>query len=221
MRAHAAALAAVLAVATLAPAADAAPKKKKPAPPPACNLVKDATGDASNSFQGAAVLPADQGLDLVGGDVVADAKNITAVIRLAAEPGDATWYMKRYIMQMNVAGLANPLVLAVGIAPTGTTYSFGYYGTTSTGTTGYSYSGTAAVGKIEGKVLTVGTTLANIATMEKLGVVKPGAKVSGFTLTANRRIPAAGPGSVYVADEATGKTPYVVGGRSCIANFTG
>lgn len=198
----------------------AAPAKAKPKP--SCNLVKDATGDVSNKYQGVDAFPADGGLDLVGADIVSDTKNITAVIRLAAEPGSATAYAKRYIAQVNVAGLANPLVLAAAITPTGTTYSFGHYGATATGT-GFSYSATPAVGKIEGKVITVGTTLANIAANTNLGVVKKNAKISGFSLTANRRVPAFTQvtGQVIVADDALGKTPYYAGGLSCIKPFAG
>lgn len=192
------------------------------APRKACNLVKDVTGDVSNKFNGVDAFQPDAGLDLVGADVVSDAKNITAVIRLAAEPGTATVYAKRYIAQVKVAGLANPLVLAAAITPTGTAYSFGYYGTTTTGT-GYNYSATTAAGKIEGKVITVSTSLANIAAMPELGAIKKGAKVSGFTLTANRRVPAFTQvtGQVIVADDAFGKVAYYAGGASCIKPFAG
>lgn len=214
------ATAVVVAAGLSATAADAAPKPRRI--PPSCNLVKDATGDISNKYQGVDVFQADPGLDLVGADVVSDAKNITAVIRLASAPGSATVYAKRYIVQMNVAGLASPLVLAAAITPTGTTYSFGYYGTTTTGK-GFSYSGTAAVGKIEDKVITVGTSLANIATMTQLGTVKKGAKISGLSLTANRRVPAFTQvtGQVIVADDALGKTSYLAGNPSCIKPFAG
>lgn len=199
----------------------AAPAKAKPKP--SCNLVKDATGDVSNKYQGVDAFPADAGLDLVGADVVSDTKNITAVIRLAAEPGSATAYAKRYIAQVNVAGLANPLILAAAITPTGTAYSFGHYGPGTAGTPSFNYNATPAVGKVEGKLITISTSLANIASDTNLGVVKKNAKISGFSLTANRRVPAFTQvtGQVIVADDALGKTPYYAGGLSCIKPFAG
>jgi hypothetical protein len=216
MRVRALLVATAVVLGTGAAAADAA------APTKTCNLVKDATGDVSNEYNGVGVFQPDAGLDLLGADVVSDSKNMTAVIRLAAEPGTATVYAKRYIAQVKVAGLANPLVLAAAITPTGTAYSFGYYGTTTTGT-GYNYSATAANGKIEGKVITVSTSLANVASMAELGVIKKGAKINGFTLTANRRVPAFTQvtGQVIVADDAFGKGSYFAGGPSCIKPFAG
>lgn len=230
MRFHAAVAAAVLAAVAVAPAADAAPKKKpkpKPLPPPACNLVTDPAGDVSNTLVAVDAFPKDDGLDLLGADVVSDAKNITAVIRLAANPGtadDARVYAKRYILQMNVDGLKNPLLLAAAISPTGIVYSYGFYGPNpTTGNVGFNYSGTPAVGKINEKVITVGTSLANIAAMEQLGPIKPNAKISGLSLTANRRVPSLTQvtGQVMVADEAAGKTPYYAGSRSCVTTYAG
>lgn len=229
MRTNVVLAAAVLAAVAVAPAADAAPKKKKPAPPPpVCNLVRDPAGDVSNKVAGVVeAFPKDDGLDVLGADVVTDAKNITAVIRLAADPGtesDARLYAKRYILQMNVEGHQHPLLLAAAISPTGIVYSYGFYGPNpTTGNVGFNYSGTPAVGKMGEKVITIGTTLANIAAMEQLGPIKPNAKISGFTLTSNRRVPSLTQvtGQVMVADEATGKTPYYAGSRSCITTISG
>lgn len=190
---------------------------KKPAVKPACNLVTDAKGDVSNEYQGVNAFPADSGLDIVAADVASDTKNITAVIRLNATPGSATVYAKRYIATFNVKGLANPLVLAAAVTPTGNTYSFGYYGTTTTGT-GYNYDPTAATGSIADKVITVSTSLANVAANTNLGAVKKGAKISGIIVTANRRVPAFTQvtGQVVTADEATSKSVYYAGNPTCI-----
>jgi hypothetical protein len=217
MRAHALLVAAAVAGCAVAPAAHAAPKPKPKPIPKACNLVVDPTGDVSNAYQGADVFPADPGLDLVGADVATGAKNVTAVIRLASAPGSATAYAKRYIAQFNVAGLANPMVLAAAITPTGTTYSFGWYGTTTTGT-GFSYSATPATGSIDDKTITVSAALSDVAGEASLGVVKKGAKISGFSITSNRRVPALTQvtGTVITADEATGKGPYYAGNPSCV-----
>lgn len=214
MRAYALVLTALVATAA-APAAQAA--APKPKPKPVCNLVVDATGDVSNKYQGVDVFPADQGLDLVGADVATDGKNITALIRLAAAPGSATVYAKRYIAQFKVAGQANPMVLAAAITPTGNTFSFGYYGTTTTGT-GFNYSATAATGKIDGKDIYVTIPLSDVAAEANLGPIKPGAKFNAFSITANRRVPSytGVTGQVVVADDATGKGPYLAGQASCI-----
>jgi hypothetical protein len=212
MRLRALLVTSVLVTSGLATTADAAK-----APPPSCNLVKDAVGDSSNSYQGAPVFPADAGLDIVSADVVSDATAITAVIRLNAAPGSATVYAKRYIAQFTVAGLKNPMVLAAAITPTGNTFSFGYYGTTTTGT-GYNYSATQATGRITDKVISVTIPLADVAAEANLGAIKKGAKISAFAITANRRVPALTQvtGQVIPADEATGKGPYYAGNKSCI-----
>jgi hypothetical protein len=210
MRFRALTVTAVVAVGLVSPSVFAAPKK-------ACNLVVDPTGDTDDSIEGVVPAPADPGLDLVGGDFANDTKKATAIIRLANDPGSATWYAKRYIFQATIAGLKNPLILAAAITPTGTTFSWGYYGATTTGT-GYNYSATAAEGKINGKEIVITALLADIAGNEFLGAVKPGAKVNGITITANRRIPSLAQvtGFVYPADTANGKLPYAAGAASCV-----
>lgn len=215
MRARALLITATLLASGLgATAADAAPKKK---PAPVCNMVKDGTGDTNNNLQGAPLFPADPGLDIVGGDVASNTKNITAVIRLAAAPGQATIYVKRYIAEFRVAGQANPMVLAAAVSATGTTYSFGWVGTTTTGS-GYNYAGTAITGTIVDKVITITAPLAVVAGQAELGPVKKGAKVSALRITANRRLPAVtqAPGIVYPADEGLGKGTYYAGNPSCV-----
>lgn len=195
-------------------AAEAAPKRI----PPTCNMAKDAAGDSSDDFAGAPVFPADAGLDIIGGDVASNGKNITAVIRLAQPPGQATAYIKRYIAQFKVAGQANPMILAAAVGPVGTTYSFGWYGPGTTGDPAYNYSGTPATGSIDGTVITVTASLADAAATEELGAIKKGTKVNALTITANRRLPAVAqaPGQVVTADEAIGKGVYYAGNPSCV-----
>jgi hypothetical protein len=217
MRVRALLVTAAVAASATAPAAHAAKPKPKPKPKPSCNLVTDAKGDVSNKFQGVDAFPADNGLDLVGADVASDAKNITAVIRLANAPGSANVYAKRYIAQFRVAGQANPMILAAAVTPTGTTYSFGYYGNGTTGA-GFNYSATPATGKIDGATITITAALADVAAEANLGAVKPGAEIKTFSITANRRVPSytGAPGQVSVADDATGKGPYKAGQPSCV-----
>ncbi len=208
-------LAVTAAVALAATGSAHAATKKKPIPK-ACNLVKDKAGDVSNDFEGVGAFPADPGLDVLGGDVASDGRNITAVMRLAAEPGDATIYAKRYITQFKVAGQANPMILALAITPTGATYSFGYYGTSTTGT-GWNYPGTAT-GSADGKTIRVTASLADVAAIEQLGPIKKGAKISAITVNSYRRVPAVAqaPGQLVEADLSSGRTPYYAGNPSCI-----
>lgn len=204
----------LLATGLSAVAAQAAPKVA-----PVCNMAKDGTGDTNNDLEGAPVFPDDQGLDLVGADVASNGKNITAVIRLADEPGDATAYVKRYIAQFKVAGQANPMLLAAAIDATGVTYQFGWYGPNATGSNGFRYSGTPATGAIEGQTITITAALADVAAVAELGPVKKGTKINALSVTANRRLPAltAFPqGIVYPADEMIGKGVYYAGNPSCV-----
>lgn len=212
MRLRAALATSIVVGASLAAVADAAPAPKK-----ACNLVTDAKGDVDNSIEGPAQFPADDGLDLLGADVATNGKNVTAVIRLVNQPGSATLYAKRYILQFNAVGAKNPVALAVAITPTGTSYSWGYYGTTTTGT-GYTYPGTAT-GKISETTITVSAALADLAANENIGAIKHGAKISSIQVTSNRRVPSLAQvtGSLFQADIATGKTAYYAGSPSCIA----
>lgn len=222
MRAHAVLAAAVVAAVAAAPAAHAAPKKR-PAPP-VCNLVVDKTGDVSRKFQGVDVFPGDQGLDIASADIVTDATRITAVIRLAAAPTSSMLYGKRFTMQMNVAGFANPLVLSAVIPQSGgPTYTFGYYGANpTTGSAAYNEF-TPAAGKIEGTTLTIGASLANIASKPELGTIRPGTKISGLQAGTSRRMHPVtfAPATAYSADDASTGTVYVAGSKSCVAPFGG
>ena len=223
MRARAVLAAAVI-TAVAAPVADAAPKKR-PAPP-VCNLVVDKAGDVSTRLQGLSVFPGDQGLDLLSADIVTDATRITAVLRLAAAPGSTPLYGKRYTMQMNVAGLPNPLVLSAVVPQTGApTYTFGYYGANpTTGSMAYNeFTDTPAAGKIEGANLTIGASLATIASKPQLGTIRPGTKISGLLAGTSRRMHPVtfAPGTAYGADDAGSGTVYVAGARSCVAPFGG
>jgi hypothetical protein len=115
----------------LATAAPATAAKKPPPKPktrkPVCNLVTDPKGDAPYPAAGAPSQPA---MDIVGGDVVSDPKQVTTVIRLAG-PGslDPTigWTMRfRFAVAGNayyLAGSYDPVSSAVN----GVTYDWGVY----------------------------------------------------------------------------------------------
>lgn len=184
---------------------------------PSCNLVADPKGDVNNNYQGVGVFPADDGLDIISGDLATNAKTVKVVIKLAAPAGSATVYAKRYIASFKVAGTANPVAIAAAVTPTGNTFSAGYYGPTTTGT-GYTYPVTTATGVIDGSTITVSVPLADLSAVPEIGTIKKGAKVSGITVTSFRRVPALTQvtGQVIEADPAAGKKTYAIGASSCV-----
>jgi hypothetical protein len=92
------------------------------------------------------VFPADDALDIVGGDLAIGAKTVTVVVKTKADPAasPSPLYVRRYIVEFKVAGLANKVVLAAAFGLDGTTYSYGYYSVDSTGSGTYSYDGAAS-----------------------------------------------------------------------------
>lgn len=188
------------------------------AAPKSCDLVTDPKGDVSNDYQGVGVFPADEGLDVISGDLATNAKTVKVVMKLAAPTGSATAYAKRYIMTFKVAGTANPVAVAAAVTPTGNTFSAGYYGPTATGT-GYTYPVTSTVvGVIDGSTITITVPLADLSAVPEIGAIKKGAKVSGITVTSFRRVPALTQvtGQVIEADPAAGKKTYAIGAASCV-----
>lgn len=188
---------------------------------PICNLVVDPPGDVNNTIQGPAAFPEDGGLDLLGGDVASNAKSITAVIRVASDPGTSPLYAKRFIVDFAVAGLKNRPALAVAFTPQGTTYSGGYWGETasSTGGPGYVYpAAITATGKVVGKEIFITVPLEQFAGVPEIGAIKKGAKISNIKVSSNRRVPVVlqVTGQLFTADEATGKKTYAAGAKSCV-----
>jgi hypothetical protein len=123
---------ALIAFALILAAAAPASAARKPPPKPkvrkaVCNLVTDPGGDAAYP---AAQAPSQPALDIVGGDVVSDLKQVTAVIRLGG-PGAADqtigWTMRfRFAVAGNayyLAGSYDPVSSAVN----GITYDWGIY----------------------------------------------------------------------------------------------
>lgn len=219
MRAYALIATTALVATALAPAASAAPKKKKPAPvPPACNLVKDAKGDVTRTLVAADLFPEDAGLDIVGGDVATGAKTVTALVRLAGPATASPLYVSRYIVEFNVAGLKNKVVLAAGVGLDGTTYNYGFYDTSSPTGGSYSYPGTAT-GAVKENAVTITANLADLAGNEDIGAIKKGARISGIMVSTKRRVPpltTSPRGQLVNADDATSKSSYSAGQSSCL-----
>lgn len=80
---------AILALVAGATAADAAPRRRKPAPPkPVCKVIQDPAGDATEALGASA--PTDPALDLVSADVASNATHVTAVWRVLSLAGNQT-----------------------------------------------------------------------------------------------------------------------------------
>lgn len=182
---------------------------KKPTVKPVCMLIKDSAGDAKGANGG------DQSLDVLSADLSADAKNITAVIRLAGSPtGTDTnapvgrnWYL-----QFDAPGAANPLYLSASSDVKGTlTYSYGDVEPSANGTIATA-KGTA-IGSVVGKDLHITLPTSGFGA---LATIKPGTKLGGLTAVTYwyLGVPLV-IGALEPGDDASGKS-YVVGTPSCV-----
>jgi hypothetical protein len=191
----------VLAVVGSGLSANAATKKAKPKPKPVCNLVTDKKGDADASQLGS---NEDQALDIVSADVATDAKNITAVIR--------------------VAKLANP----DSMSPLGNYYSFQFTGSSQQvghnmyvqiEPTGVVWQGGSGTGVIDAAHNEIRMTLPLSYFGSGAGAIVPGPPLHGFVVTADWENPAEPvPGTfALVGDTANSTATYVQGTPSCVA----
>ena len=197
------ALAAIAAV-SLAGVAQAAPAKKAP---PVCNQVVDEKDDA-------AIITSQPGMDVVSADIASDAKQLSAVIRLAAKPNTANPEAvgaSRYYFEFLAPGSENPQYLQASIAfGTGTaTFRSGEIVPSANGSTFTNDAVNDGVtGKIEGEVITIN------AKLSALTRIKPavGTKIKGLTV---ETFSLAGVLLVPVDDALTSK-PYVAGAATCV-----
>lgn len=176
-------------------------------PKPVCNLVKDVKGD------GAGPLASDPGLDIISADIASDAKNITAVIRLAGpatESGStAAPEGGAYYFLFNAPDATNVLYLTVSNGLTGEEYAMG-------AVEGSIYRNKPGVvtGHIDGNVITM---TASRSEFSSLASVKPGSKLTN--LVAEVKVPLEVPGvggSLQPADDAAGSKSYTAGSLSCV-----
>lgn len=115
---------AILALVAGATAADAAPRRRKPAPKkPVCKVVQDAKDDATETLETDS--PTDPGLDIVSADIATDANRITVVWRVSSLAGAPTsWPAGRgFNFQFKIHGEVN--VLAATVAPNGNLWQAG------------------------------------------------------------------------------------------------
>jgi hypothetical protein len=98
----------------------------KPAPKPVCNLLTDAAGDADGTFLQEGMLPSSEdAVDIVSGDVAADTKFLTTVLRVkklaassATAPGGLHW---KFFVTVGGSTIYTQVIAPVGGSP-----SFGY-----------------------------------------------------------------------------------------------
>jgi hypothetical protein len=181
----------------------------KPKPKPVCNLIKDDSGDASLQPP----VPSDDSLDIVGGDLASDAKNVTAVIRIKdlSATSVASLSGRNYYFLFSVPTSENPIYFSYESDATGNAAAFGTLvpnATTGVGT--YTSAGTATATLVPEKNeihLTV-----PVSTLGVVGKVKPGTKVTGMSISTTQVL------GVLVAeiDTADAAKSYVAGALSCV-----
>lgn len=184
----------------LAGTAVAAPAK----PAPVCNLVKDGKGDAE-------IVSSQKSLDIVSGDLAADAKTITAVMRLDGTPSGANPEAvggTRYYFSFTVPGTPDAQYLSAIVPFVGEpSFRSGQIVTDGTRST-YTNDTESVEGSIKGSVLTI---TAPVSAFSERAKIKPGTKLSGLTAATFAVV-----GVLLVpVDDASGKT-YTVGTPSCV-----
>jgi hypothetical protein len=190
-------------------AAGTATAATKPKPKPVCKLVTDAAGDASLSTA-APIPPNEAGLDITSADVAANAKVLTAVLRLASLETPATAPLGySAVLYFNVPTSDNALYFRYGNSPvTGPVAEFGWDnpapdgGLTSLGTPG-------VVVDRKKKEIRLSAPLKGFADQ---ATIKLGTKITGLTANTSRDLVAL----LVYADLAESAKSYVVGQPSCV-----
>jgi hypothetical protein len=189
--------------------ASAAPAAK------ACNLVKDDKGDGSGLIDSSS-----GGLDILSADVASDAKNVTAVLRLAAAPpaaGDPNAPEgASYYVEWAAKDAANPVYLTAGSDVTGAfSYAMGEVQPSPAGG-GQLFQNSAGTvtGHVDGAKITI---TVERSVFSALSSVKPGSKLTSITADIFYPVEVPGVGGLLQqADNAVGSKAYVAGSRSCV-----
>jgi hypothetical protein len=204
--------------------ASAAPAKGKVKP--VCNLVADASGDAS--LGGA---PGGAGDDIVSADIATDKTTLTGVVRLAGlAANDPEWLNGRaYFAEFTAPGSPDVLFVQARAYPTGTIWSYGYTGVDPTSGINTSYTLGAATGVIDvaKKEVRISAPVKGFVDGAK-AKIGPGAQLKGLGArvyrqggqglvpsqeVAGTRVPLSGLN--VLLDDATGGS-YVMGTPSCV-----
>ena len=212
-----------LALATFAGAAEGAPAKK------VCNLVNDGTGDtfavrAQDGTPAGAVGPQEAAFDIKTADVAADAKNITAVIRVAKLGSPATspqgrGYAFDFLLPTSDMQGSLRAVFINGQAP----YFEATYKDPSVPNSPSTFLATVT-GFVDEKKNEIHIT-APVSVFSELGAIKAGTLITpaGDAATSGRAVPPS-PGMAGMpvatryafADVATDSKPFRVGTPSCV-----
>ena len=190
------ATAAIVALVAGVSAADAAPRRRKPAPPkPVCKIIQDAKGDATEWIFTTG--PNDPALDMISADLVTDATRVTAVWRMDKLTGDSTSWGVGRGFQTSFKVRGETLILQAVAAPNGNLWQNG--------------AGTGTVDTAKNEVrMTVPIAKLRLP-------VKPGEKLTDIVATTWRT---SGNTEFKVgrSDTANAVTPfyYVAGHPSCV-----
>lgn len=191
-------------------AASAAPAKRKPAPgKPPCNALVDPAADATGFVVTPGPVPNDSNLDIVSGDLGADAKTITAVLRmtdLAASDSNAPTG-RNYVILFTAGDKELYLGAALDSSGAGT-FSAGYVATRRT-----RLGDATGVVDTAKKEIRISAPLSVFADQAQL---KPGMKLTDLNAYSQRFIGASGTGLTPTSDVAEGGKPYVVASASCV-----
>jgi hypothetical protein len=192
--------------------AGAAQAVTKPKPKPVCNLLTDPADDADGTFIAEGVMPSSEdGVDIVSGDVVADTKFVTTVLRVkklsttsATAPGGLHW--KFFIT------IAGEQIYTQAIAPTGGSpiFTFGKIDETT--------GSSARIGDATGKIDTVKNQVRVSVPVKLLPMtVKLGTRIDTLEPNAGRYFgaPTGSPSFSDSTDSATSSKTYKVGTLSC------
>lgn len=189
-------------------AAVAAPKAA-----PVCNLITDDKGDGEGFVDSSS-----GGLDVVSADLASDAKNVTAVLRLAAAPPAAADPNApegaTYYVSWTAPGATNPVYLSAATDATGAmSYAMGDIEPAPTGSLYQNSTGTVT-GHVNGSVITINVER---GVFSALAAMKPGTKMTGLQADVFYpvEVPMVG-GLLEQADTANGTKPYIAGAPSCV-----
>ena len=188
-------------------AAGAAGAVTKPKPKPVCNLITDPKGDSSLTTA-QQMPPAEDGLDVVGGDIAGNAKKLTAVIRLASVAAPQT------------APLGYGAVYTFRAPDSTTDLYFRYASSPAFGKTAeYGYddptNGLTPLGDADVIINTAKNEIHLTAPTNGFdghGTIKAGTKLSEMTIKTSRD----GVAFLLYADEALASKSYAVGTLSCV-----
>jgi len=182
-------------------------------PKPVCNQVTDAAGDATGFYVlASSPLPSDPNLDILSGDVAADKKNVTAVIRLAAVGSDSLSPTgDTYYFTFSIAG--TKYYLEAAVEGSSSSYTVGTYDAT-----GLRSGLGAATGAVIADKKEIHITAPNSVFGAKSGNV-----IGDMDVLAQRLmgVPSSAPtpthpAGTFTADEAVGSATTKVGAPSCV-----